>query len=223
MGNRTYHTRGVPVHGYAVQEHPLYRTWAQMVARCTNQNTPGYENYGGRGIRVVSRWFHFENFAVDMWPKPDSLFTLERVDNDKGYSKSNCRWATRTDQCLNRRTFKNNSSGFRGVVPVDNGRFEARFHFEHVRYTIGRFATASAAARAQSDFVELFFTDRQKAVDQISGDTLWCTSSTKARGVTRLGDSNFIARATVNGVRHYIGYFSTIEAANDARTRFLAK
>lgn len=219
MANRTYHSRGVPVHGFAVREHPLYFVWSSMLERCLNKNNPGYVNYGARGIKVCRRWYHFENFAIDMWPRPEGPFTIERKNNNKGYWKDNCRWATRTEQCVNRRVFKNNTSGFAGVVAIKD-RFEARFDFEHVRYSIGRFASSKLAHKAREEFLDLFFKDRDKAVLSVQQETLWCTSSTKIRGVTVCGDG-YILRVTKDGVRHYLGYFSTIEEAENVRNRFV--
>lgn len=222
MANRTYHTRNIPVHGYVVKEHPLYRHWASMLSRCTNRNNAGYVNYGGRGIEVCSRWVHFENFANDMWPKPEGAYSLERVDNHKGYSPDNCKWATNTEQAFNRRTFKNNTSGFTGVIPKENGRYIARFDYEHVRYIIGSFSTAIDAAEARAAFVDLFFEDRERAIDSVSSETLWRTSSTGVRGVTVHPDGGYIVRVTLQGVRHYVGYFQTVEEASNARASFIA-
>src|SRR5262245_6139963 len=109
--SRAYHPRGVLVDGYAVQEHPLYMTWANMLARCYNTSAAGYENYGGRGIVVCAAWHRFVNFACDMGSKPEATLTLERRDVNGNYEPSNCTWATRSDQCVNRRRFKNNTSG----------------------------------------------------------------------------------------------------------------
>jgi hypothetical protein len=74
-----------------------------MWTRCTNNKFESYGNYGGRGIEVCKRWRSFENFIIDMGEKPNGL-SLDRINNDKGYSKKNCRWATSKEQCRNRRS-----------------------------------------------------------------------------------------------------------------------
>jgi hypothetical protein len=75
-----------------------------MMTRCNNPNVKAYKNYGGRGITVCKRWQEsFANFLADMGEKPAPHLTLERCHNDKGYSKSNCYWATRKAQAANKR------------------------------------------------------------------------------------------------------------------------
>lgn len=78
-----------------------YRIWNQMRNRCENPNHIYYRLYGGKNIKVCSRWKNFKNFYADMGAAPDEL-TLERVNGSKGYSKANCKWATRKQQAINR-------------------------------------------------------------------------------------------------------------------------
>jgi hypothetical protein len=82
-----------------------YSIWCNMVRRCTDPNAIGYKRYGGRGIVVCSEWLKFENFYRDMGDRPTGK-TLERVSNDKGYNDTNCVWATRSEQALNRHNKK---------------------------------------------------------------------------------------------------------------------
>lgn len=85
---------------------PAYSHWKHLRARCNNPNNPDFRHYGGRGIKVSRRWNNFKNFLADMGPRPASGYTVERRDNEKGYSPRNCYWATRKDQGRNRRDVK---------------------------------------------------------------------------------------------------------------------
>lgn len=85
---------------------PTYNTWACMIQRCTNPKHKNYYLYGGRGITVCSRWLNsFLYFKEDMGERPEEM-TLDRVDNNLGYFKENCRWADTATQHSNRRIFE---------------------------------------------------------------------------------------------------------------------
>jgi hypothetical protein len=80
-----------------------YLAWKNMKSRCTNQNLSNYKYYGERGISVCMEWEHsFQQFLNDMG-EPPPYTSLERVDNNKGYDKENCKWATTLEQSRNKR------------------------------------------------------------------------------------------------------------------------
>ena len=86
----------------------FYSVWTNMKARCNNPNIPNYHRYGGRGIKICKKWQKFEGFIEDMFDsyevtdrKGGKGLYIERIDNDKGYNKSNCKWATMKEQANN--------------------------------------------------------------------------------------------------------------------------
>lgn len=83
---------------------PIYLVWIDMVRRCTKPNHHAFRLYGGRGITVCNRWLAFENFFADMGDRPSPEHSIDRKENDKGYSPNNCRWATSIEQSNNRST-----------------------------------------------------------------------------------------------------------------------
>jgi hypothetical protein len=77
---------------------PLYTVWQGMRRRCLNPNFKQWKDYGGRGITICREWDSYDQFVSDMGPRPTPKHTLERKNNDLGYSKENCKWATRKEQ-----------------------------------------------------------------------------------------------------------------------------
>lgn len=90
-------------HSARIKVSKIYVVWCNIIQRCTNANNTSYHNYGGRGITICNRWKKFENFLEDVGEPPTNKHTLDRIDNNKRYCKSNCRWATRKQQQRNTR------------------------------------------------------------------------------------------------------------------------
>jgi hypothetical protein len=79
---------------------PTYNTWRAMIERCNRKGNSRYKHYGERGITVCKEWLKYENFLRDMGIRPEGL-SIERINNNLGYNKENCKWATTQEQSKN--------------------------------------------------------------------------------------------------------------------------
>lgn len=114
-----------------------YRSWNDMIQRCTNPNNNRWKYYGGSGITVCKRWVNsFENFLEDMGECPPGL-TIERIKNKLGYYKENCCWATKKEQMRNTRrnhliTFNNKTQ------TMIEWSEETRIPYDTIRYRLNQ-------------------------------------------------------------------------------------
>lgn len=136
-------------------KHILYKTWNGMIQRCNNDNHDSYIKYGGRGITVCNRWLNIENFIEDMYPSYVEGLTLDRKDNNKGYSEENCRWASKSTQSQNTTKIRcNNKSGYRGVrIHSKVNKWICNINVNKKRIYLGCFDTALEAAKIYDKYV----------------------------------------------------------------------
>ncbi len=81
---------------------PEYQAWWNMIHRCTSPDNEWFDDYGGRGIAVCESWLaSFEAFFADMGNRPSDKHSLDRINVNGNYEPSNCRWATKSQQCRN--------------------------------------------------------------------------------------------------------------------------
>ena len=135
---------------HGLSSHPLYKTWANIMNRCYNENTPDYAYYGARGITVCERWRDPATFIEDVSPRPTPSHTVDRIDVDGDYEPSNFRWATRQEQARNLRAHKRPNVG---ISRHRDGRFVASIRLDGKRKHLGLFSAIEDAreARAQAE------------------------------------------------------------------------
>lgn len=135
-----------PVHGLVGT--PLHNTWRGMKMRCDNPNYAGAHIYSERGIAVCKEWS--DSFLeFDKWSKANGYaegLTIDRVDNEKGYEPSNCRWVTpkvnsRNRRCTTMVTYRAEVVSFSELVE----RFGLEDHSTAIRHRIHRGWTADRA------------------------------------------------------------------------------
>lgn len=155
---------------HGMTNHPAYAVWRSMQARCYRENHPAFKNYGGRGITVCSEWRQdFSAFWRDMGPTYRPGLTLERVDNDQGYSPQNCVWATTRKQHLNKRTNRRIKTPW-GVMPVAEAARRSGLNTSTLLYRLG------SGWPAEDLFIPPSFVQRGKRSPSM-------TSSTAAPGI----------------------------------------
>ena len=117
-----------------------YITWKCMIQRCCNNRSTKWMYYGGRGILVCEEWRQsFSKFHKDMGDRPEGL-SLDRINSNLGYSKDNCRWATREQQSRNTRIYRTNKTGLHGVSwDSSRDRWKSHITLGDIYHHLGRY------------------------------------------------------------------------------------
>ena len=141
---------------HGLTHHPLYGTWSSMVKRCTKPKAWDYKHYGARGITVCEEWLDVINFiswAEETHPNKAG-YTLDRMNNELGYSPENCHWVDMRTQALNKRIGKNNTSGYVGVMPnTKKNRWVANIGINGKQIRIGSFKDKMDAVQARDNYI----------------------------------------------------------------------
>lgn len=151
------------VHGKSKER--IHKEWRGILHRCKNPSASHYENYGGRGITVCEEWkgengfVNFYNWSMENGYS-DKL-TLDRIDNDKGYSPDNCRWVTHMENCRNRGARKDSVTGYAGVqerVMADGSiKYRVSITANYKRINIGHFSRLEEAIAARKAAEEKYW------------------------------------------------------------------
>ena len=133
----------------------LYIIWGEIKKRTLNSKHKDYVNYGGRGITICEEWLDVQNFYD--WAMSNGYsdeLSIDRIDNDGGYCPENCRWTTQTIQTRNRRVYKNNTSGYKGVCyHKKSGKYIAKICINKNFKYLGSFPTAVEAGIAYNNYI----------------------------------------------------------------------
>jgi hypothetical protein len=139
-----------------------YSIWGTIVQRCYNIKNPSFPYYGARGIKVCDRWRNsFAAFYEDMKKRPTPSHSIDRINVDGNYScgkceecvenrwEANCRWATRSEQNINKRINSKNTSGFRGITSRKLAHeivWRTSISIDNKKYHFGYYETPEEAA-----------------------------------------------------------------------------
>ena len=145
------HKDVVTIHGF--YKHPLYDCWKGLMRRCYKETDRCYKDYGKRGISVCDEWHDISTFIIDveslLGSRPKG-YTIDRINNDGNYEHNNVRWATMSEQNINRRVPKNNTSTHRGIhFNRSTKKWQANIKHKGKRFYLGEFKDFTEAVKAR--------------------------------------------------------------------------
>jgi len=143
-------------HGYS--KHKLYPTWDGMKKRCLDKNHSSYESYRKLNIKISEQLMNFENYKNYVESLPNAYkkgFTVDRIDNSKGYEVGNLRWADKSTQSINQRLLNSrNKSGFVGVCKCkQTGKWSVNVTYKGKIKRLGRFNDKIEVAYKRDSYI----------------------------------------------------------------------
>jgi len=134
----------------------LWKTWIGINKRCKNRNDKSYLYYGGKGVKICKDWCSsnpngFSNFLRDMGECPEGM-TIDRINSEGDYCKTNCKWSTKKEQSFNTKLNKRNKTGKSGVYfLVKTGKYSAHITNNKLRINLGTYEKFEDAVKARQD------------------------------------------------------------------------
>lgn len=140
----------------------IYRLWRSMRHRCNNTNDVAYSYYGERGIKVCNLW---ENSFIKFYEYVSKLpnfskyktsnYSIDRIDNSKGYEPKNIRWVSKTTQVINRKNY-NKDTGYTGIrynPKCPNKPYSGRVYFERKETVTGYSTSLKEALKQRNEYI----------------------------------------------------------------------
>lgn len=148
-------------HGYNCigNIHPLYKVWIGIKKRCYDKNFKQFKDYGGRGISICDKWLNDPKEFIE-WGLANGYrkgLDIDRINNDGEYSPENCRFVTRSINCVNKRKQKNNTSGCVGVRwHKKTKKWRPDVSYNKKRYYLGLYFNINDAVHARNRFIRMW-------------------------------------------------------------------
>jgi len=139
---------------HGLVNHPLYVKWHNMIQRCENTKDVAYKNYGGRDIKVCKDWHDARIFLKWALPKYKKGLQIDRIDNNGNYEPSNCRFVTSSENIINQRKRKDNTSGYTGVYwGKSRSKWEVEITYQNKKHHLGLYNTKKIALEVRNNWI----------------------------------------------------------------------
>lgn len=219
---------------HGLSDHPLYLVWNDMKQRCYNQNRDHYKYYGKRNITICDKWFNsfecFYNWAIENGYKTG--LSIDRINVNGDYCPENCRWTTSKIQSINRNKQLNNTSGYVGIhiKNMKNNRqmWEADIYSDYKTIYLGTYKTQKEALEVRNKYIidnnlEYHIQEYKGEFSILNTDPVIKVTNTS--GYTGINwnkqRKKWSVRLIVNHERKYVGFYSDLKEAVEARNKYI--